>query len=179
MLFVVAAGLLMALGRHHDVAVSDVVLLVLALAVLGRLDFDFGAGFMSPTQLVFVPMLFVLPPAAVPLAVAGAYAIDRLPAIVTGRWHPQRVLFAFGDAWYSLGPALVFELADLGNPDLGNWGWYVLALVTQFAGDTAGTMCASASATRSRREPCSAPCPKSGWSTCCCRRSGCWPRTRP
>jgi putative nucleotidyltransferase with HDIG domain len=139
-LFVVGAGLLVTLGQRDGVEVPDLVLLVLALAVLGRLDFDFGAGFTSPTQLVFVPMLFVLPPAAVPLAVAAAYALDRLPAILTGRWHPQRLLFAFGDAWYSLGPALVFELADLGDPDLGKWGWYVLALATQFAGDAGSTM---------------------------------------
>ena len=139
-LFVVAAGLLAALGSYDDVDVVDVALLVAALAALGRLEFDFGAGFTSPTQLVFVPMLFVLPPAAVPLAVAAAYALDRLPAILSGRWHPQRLLFAFGDAWYALGPALVFELANLGDPDLGNWGWYLLALTTQFAGDLGTTL---------------------------------------
>jgi putative nucleotidyltransferase with HDIG domain len=139
-LFVVAAGLLVTHADPGDVHVLDLVLLVLALAALGRLDFDFGAGFTSPTQLVFVPMLFVLEPAIVPLAVVAAYALDRLPAILTGRWHPQRLLFAFGDAWYALGPALVFELANLGDPELGNWGWYVVALLAQFAGDAACTL---------------------------------------
>src|SRR3982751_1619958 len=134
-LFLVAAGLLVAFGDHDGVGVLDLALLVLALAALGRLEFDFGSGFTNPTQLVFVPMLFVLPPAIVPLAVAAAYALDRLPAILTGRWHVQRLLFAFGGAWYALGPALVFELADVTSPSLGQWPLYLLALVTQLGLD--------------------------------------------
>ncbi len=140
LLFVVAAGLLVAFGDHDDVPVVDLVLLVLALAALGRLDFDFGAVFTSPTQLVFVPMLFVLPPAVVPLAVAAAYVLDRMPAILAGRWHRQRLLFACSDAFYALGPAVVLEVAGIGHaPSLGEWPIYVLALAAQFASDAGGT----------------------------------------
>lgn len=139
-LFLVAAGLLAAYGDREDVGMLDFVLLVLSLTALGRLEFDFGSGFTTPTQLVFVPMLFVLSPSIVPLAVAGAYALDRLPTILRGRSHPQRILFMFGDAWYALGPALVFEVAGIGTPDLADWPVYLIALLTQFAGDAGSSV---------------------------------------
>jgi putative nucleotidyltransferase with HDIG domain len=134
-LFLLASGLLLAFGRHGDVDTSDVVLLVVATAALGRLEFEVGRGFSVPTQLLFVPMLFVLPHAVVPLVVAAAIALERLPGIIGGRWHPQRLLSGLGDAWFAVGPALVFELAQAGGPSLGDWPIYVLALVAQFAGD--------------------------------------------
>ena len=133
-LFLVAAGLLVGAAAPVHVDVLDLVLLVLALAALGRLEFDFGSGFTTPTQLVFVPMLFVLEPAVVPFAVAAAYALDRLPAVLRGHWHPQRLLFVFGDAWYAIGPALIFEIAGIGDPDLGDWPVYLIALLQPVRG---------------------------------------------
>jgi putative nucleotidyltransferase with HDIG domain len=135
-LFLVAAGLLLAFGLEGaEVPVTDLVLLVLAAAVLGRLDFETGSGYTVPTQLVFVPMLFVLPPAIVPLAAAVALTLDRIPDVVTGRRHPQRLVMALGDAWFAVGPALIFVLADLDAPRLADWPWYLLALLAQFGGD--------------------------------------------
>jgi len=118
----------------------DFVLLVLAAAVLGRLEFESGDGFAGPTQLIFVPMLFVLPPSVVPAAVAAALLLDRIPAVLTGRWHPQRLLSTLGDAWFAVGPALAFELAGVGDPSLGDWPIYLVALVAQFAGDAASSL---------------------------------------
>jgi len=80
-------------------------------------------------------MLFVLPPAIVPLAAALALTLDRIPDVVTGRRHPQRLVMALGDAWFAVGPALVFVLADLDTPQIGDWPWYLLALLAQFGGD--------------------------------------------
>jgi putative nucleotidyltransferase with HDIG domain len=80
-------------------------------------------------------MLFILPPAIVPLAVAAAVLVDRAPEVLTGRWHPQRLISAFGDAWFAVGPALVFISADLGKPTLADWQPYLLVLVAQFSGD--------------------------------------------
>src|SRR5215207_3232623 len=119
-LFLLAAGLLLAFGLDGEVDVTDLVLLVLAAAILGRLDFETGAGYTVPTQLIFVPMLFVLPPAIVPVAAAVALALDRLPDVVAGRRHPQRLVMALGDAWFAVGPALVFVLADLDTPRLAD-----------------------------------------------------------
>ena len=135
MLFLAASGLLLAFGRHDDVPSSDLILLVVATAALGRLEFEVGGGFSVPTQLLFVPMLFVLAPAMVPLAVAAVFALERLPAIVGGRMHPQRLISGLGDAWFAVGPALVFELWNVGAPSFGQWPIYALALASQFAGD--------------------------------------------
>jgi putative nucleotidyltransferase with HDIG domain len=134
-LFLLAAGSLVAFGLRGEVSLSDLLLLVLGAAILGRLEFETGAGYTVPTQLVFVPMLFVLPPAIVPLAVAAALALDRIPDLVRGRRHPQRLVMALGDAWYSVGPAFVFVVAGLDGPQLSDWPLYVLALGAQFAGD--------------------------------------------
>jgi HD-GYP domain-containing protein (c-di-GMP phosphodiesterase class II) len=139
-LFLVAAGLLLALGHHERVDALDLGLLVVAAALLGRLEFESGAGYAVPTQLIFVPMLFVLPPALVPPAVAAALLLDRVPAVLTGRRHPQRLLTVLGDAWFAVGPALVFELADVGAPSLADWPLYLLALLAQFAGDAGSSV---------------------------------------
>ena len=139
-LFVVAAGLLYASGRHDDVDLLDLVLLVAAMAAVARLEFEIGSGFTVPTQLLFVPMLFVLPPAVVPLAVVVAFALERLHASLTGRIHPERILFVLGDSWYALGPVLVFELLHVGDPTLADWPIYLLALVSQLALDLCSSL---------------------------------------
>ena len=55
------------------------ILLVLVYAVVSRVNFEVGSGWAIPTQLVLVPMLLILPPALVPLAVAGALVLARAP----------------------------------------------------------------------------------------------------
>src|SRR4051812_29405749 len=45
--------------------------LAVAYALVGRVMFQFGPGFVRPTQLVFVPMLFLLPAGAVAPAGGG------------------------------------------------------------------------------------------------------------
>src|SRR4051794_17441230 len=60
--------------------------LAVAYALVGRVMFQFGPGFVRPTQLVFVPMLFLLPAGAVAPAGAaragpcGAPPVVRPPA---------------------------------------------------------------------------------------------------
>ena len=138
--FLLAAGLLLLQASTGDVDASDVALFVLALAVMGRLEFETGAGYLVPVQLIFVPMLFVLPAAIVPLVVLAALTLDRLPDVLAGRVRPQRLLVVPGDCWFALGPAAVFVLADVGSPALADWPLYLLALASQFAGDLAGSM---------------------------------------
>src|SRR5690348_1774745 len=68
-----AVAVAMALGldadRDWDAGQAVVLCLLFALAI--RLNFDVGAGYTSPVQLVFVPMLLLLPTPWVPLLVAG------------------------------------------------------------------------------------------------------------
>jgi HD-GYP domain-containing protein (c-di-GMP phosphodiesterase class II) len=133
--FVVVAVLLVALELDQSVAVGDTVLFVLAAAVIGRLKFETGTGATVPTQLIFVPMLFVLPPVIVPFVVAAALALSQMPEVLAGRRHPQRLLLIVCDSWYSVGPVIVFLLFDVQSPHWGDWPIYVLALVAQFGGD--------------------------------------------
>jgi putative nucleotidyltransferase with HDIG domain len=138
--FLLVAGLLGALGLDEPVDASYVAIFALAAAIMGRLEFEVGSGYTVPTQLIFVPMLFVLPPAIVPLVVAAALLLDRIPDVVTSRWDWARLLWVPGDAWFAVGPALVFLLAGVGDPTLGDWPIYVLALAAQFAGDLCASM---------------------------------------
>jgi len=109
---------------------------VLAVAVLSQVRFDIGAGFAVPTQAVFVPMLFALPVAVVPLLVAAALALGMLPAVLRGRVPASRLLTVPSNSWFALGPAVVLLLANDGSPD-GRWGILLLAMGAQFVCDLA------------------------------------------
>ena len=139
-LFVVACAVFIALAFEGPVPFVDLVLLVAVATVLGRLEFEIGSGSASPTQLVFIPMLFVLPPAIVPPAFAAALVLDRIPPVLTGRAQPKLILTALGDAWFAIGPAVVFAVAGLDEPSLADWPVYLLALAAQFAGDLASSL---------------------------------------
>jgi signal transduction histidine kinase len=109
--------------------------LVVAVAVTDRARFDIGAGYAPPTQLVFVPALFIAPPQYVPLIVLAGWLAGRLPELVRGRIHFSRLLVVPGNCWFTIGPALVLTLAGSHAPDWNDWPVYLLALAAQFAGD--------------------------------------------
>jgi putative nucleotidyltransferase with HDIG domain len=112
-----------------------VLLLVSAYAVAFHLDFEIGTGSAVPTQIILVPMFFVLPTGSVPLAVAGAIMLASLVDAVRGSLHLERVFVHLGNAWHAVGPALVLGLAGEGQPELSRWPLYVAALAAQFAFD--------------------------------------------
>ncbi len=132
--FLLAVGAL-AVPGIESASASDLGLFALLMAVMFRLKFETGGGSLVPTQLVFVPMLFVLDPAIVPLVVIAGFALGQLPDAIAGRMHPTRLVIAVGDAAFAFGPALVFVLADIDSPTFGHWPVYLLALAAQFAGD--------------------------------------------
>ena len=110
--FLFAAVALLALaGTDARVSLALAALYVLGMAAVGHVRFDIGAGFTVPTQAVFVPMLFALPVALVPLLVALALALGMAPAILSGRSPASRVLTVPGNSWFAWGPALVLALA--------------------------------------------------------------------
>src|SRR5438876_541525 len=76
----VAALWLSELRYGFDVAPAGLGVLILVLAT--RVHFDTPFGFTAPTQLAFVPLVFTLPPAAVPIAVVLAFTLARLPDIL-------------------------------------------------------------------------------------------------
>jgi HD-GYP domain-containing protein (c-di-GMP phosphodiesterase class II) len=114
-----------------------VAMLVGAYALAYNVEFEVGPGLAPATQLVFVPLLFLLPLELVPLCVAAGVMLGNVLELVEGRIRLERVLGRLGEACYSLGPVLVLEAA--GGPAPGDAAVLVLlaALVAQFAGDFA------------------------------------------
>src|SRR5947209_5562924 len=72
--FAAAAALLVLAGGVGSLQPQVVVLLVGVYGLVARIEFPVGAGYVVPTQLVLIPMLVMLPPAAVPPAVAVGLA---------------------------------------------------------------------------------------------------------
>jgi putative nucleotidyltransferase with HDIG domain len=107
-----------------------------AYLVAGRIEFSTGAGFAVPTQLVFVPMLLLLPTPIVPLLVACALVGSAAWDSLRGEAVPVRsVLNTIGDASFALGPAVVLVALGAQLPEWGNWPAYALALAAQLAVD--------------------------------------------
>jgi signal transduction histidine kinase len=116
----------------------------LAIAVVSRVRFDVGAGYTYPTQVLLVPMLFQLPARTVPLVVALGLLLADVPDYLTRRRHHARAILALGDSWFAIGPALVFAVAKVDDPDWSDWPIYVGALAAQLACEI-GTSTASLS----------------------------------
>jgi len=74
-------------GDRHP-SIGLLVLLVAAYAIASKVEFEVGIGSAIPTQLVFVPMLFLLPPAMVPLCVAIGLLLGNAAAYLRRREHP-------------------------------------------------------------------------------------------
>jgi HD-GYP domain-containing protein (c-di-GMP phosphodiesterase class II) len=132
--FVVAAVLLAVLApgdRPLDWAAAILSTIVLALAT--QVVFEVGSVYTMPTQVAFVPMLFVLPPELAPLFVLAGLVLGKAGNVLSGQLAPAQILMAPGDAWFALGPALVLIAA--GAPPVAAASWYVLvlALASQFA----------------------------------------------
>src|SRR6185312_8641099 len=116
-LFVMAAAVLLLTWGAAGLRPQVAALLVVVYAVVGRIEFPVGAGFVVPTQLILVPMLLMLPPAVVPVAVAVGLVSGNAAECAVGRVPPRRILSAIPDAWHAIGPAAVLLVA--GSPRIG------------------------------------------------------------
>ena len=108
---------------------------LVALAVAIRVEFDIGSGITAPSQLAFIPLLFAVPPALVPVAVVAGIAAGKLVDVVRGDMRPVRLLAIFANAWFSVGPALVFAIAAPESAGDATVGLILAALAAQFAVD--------------------------------------------
>lgn len=133
-LFLVAAGALAVIGGVESFSLATAAIYVAAVAIASNVRIDVGPGFTVPTQAVFVPMLFALPPAVVPLLFVPALALGMAPDVLRGRIAPSWLLTAASNSWFALGPALVLVLAGDVAPD-ERFGILALALAAQFAVD--------------------------------------------
>ncbi len=113
-------------------AVLCAIVLVAATAV----SFDTPFGFTVLTQVAFVPLLFSMPPALVPLVVTAALAIAKLPGVLRRTVPAGRLLGVPGNAWFAIGPAAVFAVSGTAPQNAGP-ALLIAALVSEFAVDFA------------------------------------------
>jgi len=130
-----AALMALLIGGQRELDPLLAVILVGAYALVGRVRFTARYGFTVPTQLIFVPMLFLLPVGAVPLVVAVGTMLGSLPEYLSGRLHRRRMLVALSDSWHAIGPALVLGLAGSPEPSLSEWPILLAAFAAQLVVD--------------------------------------------
>ena len=111
-----------------------------ALVFAMRIRFDAAGIYTMPGQLVFIPLLFTLPPQAVPPVVVLALMASRLPDVLRGDTPPSRLVLSVANAWFSIGPAAVLLAAD--SP--GAMPDSPLLIVALFAAQVVGDFAASA-----------------------------------
>jgi diguanylate cyclase (GGDEF)-like protein len=139
-LFVLAAVALALSWGVSGLRLPVAALLIGVYAVVGRIEFPVGAGFVVPTQLILVPMLFMLPPALVPVAVAIGLVSGTAAECLLGRVPPRRILSAVPDAWHAVGPALVLLIAGSPRIGLGQLPLLAAAFAAGCIVDLAGSM---------------------------------------
>jgi HD-GYP domain-containing protein (c-di-GMP phosphodiesterase class II) len=132
--FAAAVALLVAFApSDRSPSILTVAVLVGAYVLASRVEFEVRTALALPTQLVLVPMLFLLPLAYVPLFVAGGLLLGRVPDFVRGRVPLDRALLVAPNAWHSLGPVTVLVLTGERAPSLDDLPIYLGALAAQFA----------------------------------------------
>jgi putative nucleotidyltransferase with HDIG domain len=134
---VTAVAIAIAAGFHSErqFALGPAVALLIAYLAAKRIQFAVGAGYTIPTQLVFVPMLFLLPTPVVPLVVIAGSVLSVLPAVLAGKKHADRFLIGPTDAAYALPPTLVLLVAHVQTASWSHWPVYAAALAAQLVFD--------------------------------------------
>jgi len=110
------------------------VLCLLVLALATRVQFDTPFGYTVPTQMAFVPLLFTVPLAIVPVAVVVALAIGRIDKVLRGELAPRALLRSIPNSWFALGPVAVFAVAGVAPREAGP-ALLIAALAAEFAVD--------------------------------------------
>ncbi|MGH2850740.1 MAG: response regulator [Solirubrobacteraceae bacterium] len=136
--FAVAVALIWLLRPPQSVSVAQAIICTLVLVVAMRVRIDTPFGFTVPTQLAFVPLLFAMPLALVPIAAAIAAVCARLDDVVAGRLRPARLVQTVVNAWYAIGPVAVFALARTAPAHAGP-ALLLAALAMQFIVDFAAS----------------------------------------
>jgi putative nucleotidyltransferase with HDIG domain len=132
--FIAATAGLWALNPPGSFPIGSALLCAIVLVAAAMVSFDTPFGFTVLTQVAFIPLLFVVPPAVGPIVVAASLAIAKLPGIVRGEIPAARLLGAPGNSWFALGPAAVFAISKTAPADAGA-GLLIAALAAEFALD--------------------------------------------
>ena len=112
---------------------------VVAHIAASSVEFEIGPGSALPTMPVLVMALFLLPPQLVPVVAAFGLIGAATLARARDRSRRERLLVLAGSGWHAVGPALVFAIAQVTTPDIGQWPVFVAAIGAQFVLDTASS----------------------------------------
>jgi HD-GYP domain-containing protein (c-di-GMP phosphodiesterase class II) len=128
---------LAALLVHSTVDASPLVIVTIigAYALAATVEFEVGDGSAVPTELILVPMLFVIPLGLVPACVMAGLLLADVPRYVRREAHPERAVVLFVSGWHVAGPVIVLAAFGETTPQLSHWPVYALALLAQFAFD--------------------------------------------
>ena len=135
--FVLAAGVTLFVVPWEPAANPVLIAVLVGLyAVVSRIDFEIAQGYASPSQLVFVPMLFLAPLPLVPVLVATGFFLGRLrQRLRSNDWG--HALSALPGSWFALGPVWVLAVfAPSGPPSFDSIEIYALALVAELVTNT-------------------------------------------
>ena len=132
-----AIALALLADAERDFEAVPLITLLAGFAISTQVKLDVAGGYAIPSQLVFVPMLLLLPTPWVPLLTAAAFAAGQLPDVLLRRIHPLRVINVLGGSMFALGAALVLVLCGAQDPAWEHWWAYGLALLAQIAFDAA------------------------------------------
>jgi HD-GYP domain-containing protein (c-di-GMP phosphodiesterase class II) len=123
------------IGSYRAASPLLIITIIGAYALAATVEFEVGAGSAVPTQLVLVPMLFLVPLGLVPACVVAGLLVADMPRYIKREAHPERAVPLVMSAWYAAGPVIVLAAFGASKPSLSHWYVYLLALLCQFAID--------------------------------------------
>lgn len=134
---VVAGAFAVFASSNRSFGFIDIVLIV-AFALLARLEYPTGVGSAVPAQLVFVPMLFIMPLRFVPLAIcAGSLLSLTIPLLQ--RRRPNLCPNALGACWFALVPAVLLYWAGEKPFSWSHWPLYIVVFAASSLTDLSQT----------------------------------------
>ncbi|MGZ4193169.1 MAG: HD-GYP domain-containing protein [Solirubrobacteraceae bacterium] len=128
----VAALFVLPSPQPWNPAAAALSFVVMCLAM--RVSFETPFGYTVASQLAFVPVLFCMPMAFVPIAAAAGMATQIGPAVISGKVPWLRIMRCLANSWFAVGPAMVFALAGV-RPGAASAPLLVVALLAQFTVD--------------------------------------------
>ena len=134
----VAIALWLSSARETDLVLMAA--LMAAYAAVSRVRFEYSDVYVSAEQLVFVPMVVLVPVEYVPLMVCGAGFLSVLPEIAAGSWHQHRALHVVSESWFSIGPVLVVAGFASGVATLDDAWIYLAAFGAEVIADLGGAL---------------------------------------
>jgi HD-GYP domain-containing protein (c-di-GMP phosphodiesterase class II) len=137
---VAAVSIALLVPSERDPSVWLIIALVIGHAIVSRVRFEFGGGYVVPEQLLVVPLMLLGPLNLVPILIAVAGCLAVVPDFARGSWSRDRWLSPMADSWSYLAPVLILAAFAPGDASLSEAPIYVLALIAQLGTDLLQTM---------------------------------------